>query len=46
LRRMNLRVAVRPSKFAWTSSEASGSADSSTSILISAEPPASVTACV
>lgn len=46
LRSTNLRVAVRPSKLACTNKEASGSPDSSTSILISAAPPESVTACV
>jgi hypothetical protein len=46
LRSRNFLVAVRPSKFAWTSSEESGSSVSSTSILISAAPPESATACV
>jgi len=46
LRRMNFFVVVRPSKLAWTSSEESGKVDSSTSILISADPPESATAWV
>ena len=46
LRRTNFLVAVRPSKFACTSSDESGSDASSTSILISAAPPASATAWV
>lgn len=46
LRRTNFLVAVRPSKFACTSSDESGNDVSSTSILISAAPPASATAWV
>jgi hypothetical protein len=46
LRSMNFRVAVRPSKLACTSKDESGSAASSTSILISAVPPESAVACV
>ena len=46
LRRMNFLVAVRPSKLACTSNDESGKEASSTSILISAAPPESATACV
>jgi hypothetical protein len=42
----NFRVAVRPEKLACTRIEESGSAESSTSIFISASPAASVTTCV